>query len=72
MYGLKQAAILAYKQLVRWLKTQGYHPIPTSNGLWKYMSRPALFELCVDDFGVKYNSTEDLQHLISTLKSTTK
>ena len=33
MYDLKQAAILAYKQLVGRLKAQGYHPIPTSNGL---------------------------------------
>ena len=66
MYGLKQAAILAYKQLVERLKEHGYHPIPTSNGLWKHESRPTLFALCVDDFGIKYNSREDLQQLIST------
>ena len=68
MYGLKQAAILAYKQLVGRLKVHGYVPIPTSNGLWKHISRPTLFALCVNDFGVKYNSPEDLNHLIDTLK----
>ena len=68
MYGLKQAAILAYKQLVTRLKKHGYVPIPTTNGLWKHITKRTLFALCVDDFGVKYDSTEDLNHLINALK----
>ena len=34
MYGLKQAAILAYQQLEAFLKPAGYHPIPHTVGLW--------------------------------------
>ena len=39
MYGLKQAAILAYNQLVKRLEQYGYHPLKSSNGLWKHESR---------------------------------
>ncbi len=68
MYGLKQAAILAYKQLVKRLAKHGYTPIPTTNGLWKHITKRTLFALCVDDFGVKYDSIDDLNHLIAALK----
>ena len=39
MYGLKQAAILAYKLLVKRLRNDGYQPIPMTNGLFKHNSR---------------------------------
>ena len=68
MYGLKQAAILAYKQLVHRLEKHRYKPIKTTNGLWKHVTRPTLFALCVNDFGVKYNSIADLHHLMDSLK----
>ena len=68
MYGLKQAAILAYKQLVGRLKHHGYVPITATNGLWKHITKPTLFALCVDDFGVKYNSMDDLNHLKAALQ----
>lgn len=68
MYGLKQAAILAYKQLVSRLKHHGYVPITATNGLWKHITKPTLFALCVDDFGVKYNSMDDLNHLKAALQ----
>ena len=32
MYGLKQAAILASKFLLKWLISDGYQPIPMTNG----------------------------------------
>ena len=66
MYGLKQAAILAYKQLVKNLKQYGYEPIEGTTGLWHHESRPTKFALCVDDFGVKYFSKDDAEHLINT------
>ena len=69
MYGLKQAAILAYKQLVKRLNTHGYHPLKSSNGLWKHSTRKILFALCVDDFGIKYNTEQDLNHLLNALKT---
>ena len=68
MYGLKQAAILAYNQLVQRLENYGYHPMKSSNGLWKHETRNIIFALCVDDFGIKYNNQEDLDHLIQSLK----
>ena len=68
MYGLKQAAILAYQQLVRRLARHGYFPMKSSNGLWAHESRRTIFALCVDDFGVKYGNPQDLEHLIKTLK----
>ena len=36
MYGLKQAAILAYENLVRNLSQYGYRPVPYALGIWKH------------------------------------
>ena len=71
MYGLKQAAILAYKLLLKRLAQKGYHPIPLTDGLFKHTTRRTIFALCIDDFGIKYHSDDDLQHLQNTLKNTT-
>ena len=68
MYGLKQAAILAYKQLKEILEKEGYYTLPSSNGMWRHKTRRTMFALCVDDFGVKYFNNNDLQHLITTLQ----
>ena len=69
MYGLKQqAAILAYKHLVTLLAPHGYHPCPNTTGLWQHDTRPTKFCLCVDDFGVKYFSQNDADHLLDALK----
>ena len=69
MYGLKQAAILAYDNLVKTLAPHGYHPVPNTQGMWKHTTRPTRFCLCVDDFGVKYFSKTDLEHLHSALQT---
>jgi len=69
MYGLKQAAILAYKQLLTNLKKHGYSPCEGSSGIWRHATRKTKFALCVDDFGVKYFSMDDALHLINALKS---
>ncbi len=63
-----QSAILAYKQLVKNLKKDGYEPNEGTTGLWSHRTRPTKFALCVDGFGVKYFSKEDAEHLITTLK----
>ena len=68
MYGLKQAALLGYQNLIQNLKPHGYHPIPHTSGLWKHETRPIKFCLCVDDFGVKYVGEQNFQHLIMALK----
>ena len=64
MYSLKQAAILAYDQLVKKLKPFGYYPAPHTSGLWKHESRKTRFCLCVDDFGIKSFSQNDTDHLL--------
>ena len=68
MYGLKQAAILAYEQLVTNLKQHGYRPLPHTTGMWEHVTRPTKFCLCVDDFGIKYFSKDDADHLLNALR----
>ena len=69
LFGLKQAAILAYHLLSKILITNGYKPIIGSLGMWKHSTRNILFNLCVDDFGVKYFDKKDVQHLITAIES---
>ena len=70
MYGLPQAGRLANDQLIALLAPHGYHPVP--------LSRPdyggttlgdIVFSLVVDDFGVRYTSGADTEHLITTLET---
>lgn len=68
MYGLKQAAVLAYKQLCEHLKKNGYIPIAGSKCMFKHVTHKTKFCLCVDDFGIKYFTKDDANHLINTLK----
>ena len=53
VYGLKQAAVLAYNNLVKILKKYGYEPCPNTNGIWRHRTRKTKFVLCVDDFGMR-------------------
>ena len=69
MYGLKQAAILAYEFLVKNLSQYGYKPLPHSLSIWKHETRPISFCLCVDDFGIKYFHKDDAQHLLQSLQN---
>jgi hypothetical protein len=69
MYGLKQAALLAYKHLVNQLEPHGYIPCPYTTGLWSHKTRPTKFCLCVDDFGVKYFTEADANHLLGSLRA---
>ena len=69
MYGLKAAALLAYNQLVTTLQQYGYHPVEGTMGLWKHISRPLHFCLCVDDFGIKYFNKDDLDHFLNSLST---
>jgi len=68
MYGRKQAAILAYKQLATNLELHGYYPFPNTTGLWKHKTRRTIFWLCVNDFGIKYYNDNDKNHLLTALK----
>jgi hypothetical protein len=43
-------------------------PTPPDYGSTKHDTRPTKFTLVVDDFGVKYQSQEDADHLVATLE----
>jgi hypothetical protein len=68
MYGLPQAGILANELLQRNLAKDGYRPTQHTHGLWKHDTRPILFSLVVDDFGVKYVGREHTEHLMECIK----
>ena len=68
MYGLKEAAILAYNKLVHHLTPRGYIPIEGTAGLWKHKTRKTIFCLCVDEFGIKYFNNDDITHFQDSLK----
>ena len=68
IYGLPQAGRLAYLKLVKSLATNRYLPTGKTPGLFRHITRPVLFNLVVDDFGVKYKGKQHAQHLIDTLK----
>ena len=67
IYGLPQAGILANKLLRSRLAPDGYYKVAHTPGLWRHVTRPVQFTLCVDDFGVKYVGKENSDHLINTI-----
>jgi hypothetical protein len=54
IYGLLQAGIHTNKLLKECLARHGYFEQPHTPGLWTHVSHPVWFNLCVDDFGIKY------------------
>ena len=68
MYELKQEAHLAFDNLVKILSPHVYFPVQKSTGLWKHQTRPTVFKLCADNFGIKANSMEDAHQLINSIK----
>ena len=72
MYGLKQAAILAYETVTKLLRAGDYELIPGSTGLWKHKTKRIMFALCVDDFGVQYFNKQEVHHLIDVLSEVYK
>jgi hypothetical protein len=69
MYGLKEAGISAFNQLVKNLEPAGYEPMPFTPGLWRHRTKRTTFVLCVDYFGVKYFTQADAQHLIDAIQT---
>ena len=68
IYGLPQAALLAQERLNKHLAKNGYLPTENTPCLYKHVSRSTMFTLIVDDFGIKYNCPEDLEHFLQTLR----
>ena len=69
MYGLPQMGILANQQLTKVLKPFGYYQCQHTPGLWKHKWRPITFCLVVDNFGVKYEGREHVEHLLNTIRT---
>ena len=67
IYGLPQAALLAKQRLDAHLAAHGYLESSTLC-LYKHVSRPVMFTLVVDDFGIKAHGQEHLDHLLHTLR----
>jgi hypothetical protein len=67
MYGLPQAGIIANERLRKHLATWGYHACPNTPGLFRHETRPIVFCLVVDDFGIKYVGKEHAEHLLACL-----
>jgi len=72
MDGLPQAGRLAYNHLVLNLGRNGYHPCKRTHGLWRHITRPILFSLVVDDFGIKYFGKQHAQHVFTSLRENYK
>ena len=68
MYGLKQAARIAFDNIVKILAPHGYFPVQESPVLWNHHNRSKLFTLRLNDFGIKANSMEDAHHLINATR----
>ena len=69
MYGLKEAAVLAYNRLTTFLNTYGYYHVPGTAKFWKHKTKRTAFCLCVDNIGLKYYSKEDLTHFLTAIKN---
>ncbi len=62
VWGLPQAGILAHKCLRQKLAPFG------NPGLLHHNTRPILFTLVVDNFGIKYVNADNVQHLIASIQ----
>jgi hypothetical protein len=67
MYGLPQAGILAYNQLVAHLATHGYTTCAHTHHLWSHATCDITFCLVIRDFGIKYTNRCDTEHLLAAL-----
>ncbi len=69
VWGLPQAGILAKKHLRQKLALFGYHESINTPGLWMHESRPITFTFVVNDVGVMFVNKDNVDHLISSIKT---
>ena len=67
MYGLPHAGRIAQEALIPQLAKHGYHQTSTTC-LFRHVTNGIAFTLVVDDFGIKYRSKQDADHLIACLR----
>ena len=68
MYSLPQASCIANDQLQQHLAKYGYRHRKVTNSLWTHKTRYTKFTLVVDNFGLKYTSAANINHLLNALK----
>ena len=66
-FGLKQGNKITHSDLIKHLKQHGYFQAENTNGLFVHKLWDILFMLVVDDFGIKFTSKDDVDHLISVM-----
>ena len=66
---LKQSDKVANYRLVEHLAKYGYAPCKRTPDLWRHATRPMVFTLCVDDFGMKYVGKQHASHLLDALRA---
>jgi hypothetical protein len=71
MYGLPQAGRLSQLRLISHLAKHGYgyRQCPNTPCLFRHDNLDVTFCLVVDDFGIRYGSQSDADHLIATLRA---
>ncbi len=71
MYSLPQAGRLSQLRLISHLAKHGYHQCPSTPCLMclQHETLDVTFCLVVDDFGIRYGSQSDADHLIATLRT---
>jgi hypothetical protein len=71
MYGLPQAGRLSQLRLISHLAAHGYHQCPNTPCLFQHEhdTLDVTFSLVVDDFGIRYGSQSDADHLIATIRA---
>jgi hypothetical protein len=69
IYGLPQAGKIAQEKLNLLLANHGYHTTENTPGLYRHETLNIMFTLFVDDFGIKYEKKEDVQHLLSAIRT---
>ena len=67
IYGLKEAGILAYTALVKYLQPYGYYPVRYTPGIWCHKTTDIIFTLAVDDFGINFYTKCHAEHLYKAL-----
>ena len=69
MYGLPHADLIDQKRFNAHLAKFSHYKYEFKPGLYGHKTRKTTFTLVVDDFGIKYNTKDDANHLLNCLHS---
>ena len=69
IYGLKEASKLANIELQLVLQQADTPPCTFTQGPYQHSTHDITLSLVVDDFGVKNNNKEDVDHLLACLRT---